>query len=128
MACKANCYNFYSYCFMIIQFHSSFIHIIDKKNIYSIESSQIFGVTLSKIWIIILMQKILFPVTNNNWRHPSLSELIPMISNTGLMDLGSEASNYNQEKYTKYLSLLERVTLLLYKLYCSYVTLLFRSL
>ena len=80
---------------MIIQFHSSFIHIIDKKNIYSIESSQIFGVTLSKIWIIILMQKILFPVTNNTWRLTSLSELIPMISNTGLTHLDSEASIYS---------------------------------
>ena len=33
---------------------------------------------------------------NNNWRHLSLSELTPMISNTGFTHLGSEASNLSK--------------------------------
>ena len=35
-----------------------------------------------------------FNMYNNKWRPPSLSELTPMIFNTGLTHLGSEASKY----------------------------------
>ena len=35
-----------------------------------------------------------------NWRPPSLSDLIPMVFNTGLTHLGSEASNYTA-KFSK---------------------------
>ena len=31
------------------------------------------------------------------WRPPSLSELTSIVFNTGLIDLGSEASKYNKE-------------------------------
>ena len=42
-----------------------------------------------------------------NWRPPRLSELTPMISNTGLTHLGSEASNYIYENLAKNAKLIE---------------------